>query len=290
MRLLLRDNEDFPNNFVNGAGILLFSVINGEPHFLLARDVYKRDNGYMWSGFEGNSLSGETEQYGMKTATREFMEESMGVVVELNNAAHVYDVLYEKRCMGQINLIVDRKNAPSKHYTTYVKEIEYDDTLPSRFEHTRNKLIAAIRLSKLLDKTQLTILYNENRAFFNTHPSIKDIVKVKSDKERVISYIDVNLDYVEKDMITYWSFSKIKSCMSPGGFMPRSDAIKLFYIPTLFSAMQLVAKFVYRHPVLMGGGRNGKDLLIQIENATTKRPHNTSELDSQTFVLKNRML
>lgn len=125
-----------------GAGVLPFCRHDGRVLFLLAKERYVPHwrGSSRWSGFEGGVKADESA---IDNAVREFCEESI-CIMDIDLAKLACDISQAEYAM-RVNIVSEsRRNPyalPSLH-STFVKEFEYDEALPQKFERRRECLLA----------------------------------------------------------------------------------------------------------------------------------------------------
>ena len=129
-----------------GGGVIPMSVNPaGERVFLLGRErwvpVWK--GSCRWSGFEGSRKEGESM---LRTAIREFFEESMGVVGtdETDWIARLQSRAYWLRIVLRVQHM--RRESFERYHTTYVVPIPWDNDIPARFHDLRCRVEQVDRL------------------------------------------------------------------------------------------------------------------------------------------------
>lgn len=124
------------------AGCLPFNIINGKLYFLLGRD---RSDG-TWSDFGGRA-----EEYDMDikaTAAREFYEESVGVVMDMES---IRKRLKDADC----HKMLESKTMGGSKYYTFVIHCPYQSFYPSVFQKNL-KLLRYMKANKrFLEKTDV---------------------------------------------------------------------------------------------------------------------------------------
>lgn len=111
-----------------GAGVIPVALApDGEYHLLLGRERYQPSfrGSCRWSGFEGSRKEGETA---VQTATREFAEESLGVVAE----AFAPDEAWIR-----VVLNIENERNIERYHCTYLLPVAWDEDLPRRFLQRR---------------------------------------------------------------------------------------------------------------------------------------------------------
>ena len=231
------DVDDDDVSSVDGAGILLFTIKEGKLCFLLAREAWEPRTQLPWSGFEGGAKKGETA---METAAREFIEESMGSVRGMVTYQEVLSQLKNGDYFCKIDLEIQRTSRRSQCYTTFLKQIPYDEDLPKRFGTIRRRLKCAEILSTKHKTDELRLLYNRFNTFFAKHPAIKGVTFNNKGKPQKI---DVAADYLEKDRLAYWTFDDVRQCMN-GEFS--HNRMKAYFIGSLCASIHEVERAFYK--------------------------------------------
>jgi hypothetical protein len=123
---------------IYSAGILPFSVKGGTLYFLLGKDPENK-----WSDFGGRSEVQDKGRWDV-TATREFYEESVGVVMDISSML--------TRLQHRKNYIkVKGKTLSGSPYYMYVVKIPFKETYKETFDNT----LGFIRYSNVFDKKYL---------------------------------------------------------------------------------------------------------------------------------------
>ena len=112
-----------------GSGILPVAIHNNKFYFLFSREVYHKneddnDDTNRWSDFGGEKEKNETDK---ETGLREGFEESGGFIGNKKKLNY----LIEKNCVTTINC---------HKYKSFIIMIDYDNTLPNRFENDFNNI------------------------------------------------------------------------------------------------------------------------------------------------------
>ena len=134
-------NEDIEKNIV-GAGILPVAYHDGEYFVLLGKErfITHWKGSLKWSGFEGGRKSDESIE---RTAAREYMEESLGVV-PIGNAdtiSSVENLLKRGEYICKLVLCIANNNVTQpKYHATYLVQVEYDSAYPAKFQSVRTEL------------------------------------------------------------------------------------------------------------------------------------------------------
>jgi hypothetical protein len=130
-------------NFVRySAGILPYSFDqNGQLFFLLGKD---NDND--WSDF-GGRCEYKDQNEPINTATREFFEESLGAVLNIQECTNV---------INENNKIVSKtlNGSPYYMYPIYIEYVNYSDTFQKTKEYLKYQFDNSIT-SKLIEKTAI---------------------------------------------------------------------------------------------------------------------------------------
>lgn len=117
-----------------GAGVIPFAYDDkGTLHFLMGRERWlpQWKGSCRWSGFEGSRK--DTESL-LTTATREFVEESLGVVCD---GPTTYKRLNERSYWIRVVLKIQNERCGERYHTTYLLPIEWDPSIPNRFHSKR---------------------------------------------------------------------------------------------------------------------------------------------------------
>jgi hypothetical protein len=128
------ENTDI-DNLGFGAGVLPYAIDeHGEIHVLLGRErfVSSWKGSCTWSGFEGSKKDNETIA---NTAIREFIEESLGVVL---NEQEISTIINDKTYVIRIVLKIIKHSLKERYHCTYVVQIPWDTTIPDKFRETRH--------------------------------------------------------------------------------------------------------------------------------------------------------
>ena len=128
-----------------GAGVLPYAVDEtGEMHVLLGRERFMPSwkGSCRWSGFEGSRKKNETM---INTAKREFVEESLGVVL---NEQEINTILHDKTYSVRIVLKILHDRLSERYHCTYVVQIPWDVTIPAKFKEVRQKIESIDRLAQ----------------------------------------------------------------------------------------------------------------------------------------------
>lgn len=235
MDMVVMRSSDIQTSHSEGAGLLLFCrhPSDGRILFAMAREsVLKRSHckSQYWSGFEGSSKALETE---IETAAREFIEESLGVFRGLETYAKVENVLKKELYLCKIRLIAVNKTGGTSRYTTYLKEVDFDESAAKRFSQNRRCLrcIKTINSNMSRCDSVLAEYYHKNARFLNMHPSI-NIFKQNGE----VCRIEINEEFMEKDTIEFWDVPRLSRLLRNHGKLD-SNMIKPFFVPTMIVAL-----------------------------------------------------
>ena len=138
------DHTDIENLGL-GAGVLPYTVDEkGEIHVLLGRERFMPSwkGSCRWSGFEGSRKPNETMT---NTAMREFLEESLGVVL---NEQEISTIINNKTYSIRIVLKILHDRRSERYHCTYVVQIPWDTTIPNKFKEMRHKIEHIDRLTQ----------------------------------------------------------------------------------------------------------------------------------------------
>lgn len=115
-----------------GAGVVPVAVApDGGYRMLLGRERFMPQwkGSCRWSGFEGSRKDNESME---RTAIREFVEESLGVVED-----DVHQIVSDRSYWIRIVLKILNERRAERYHTTYVIPVSWDVNLPQRFLKTR---------------------------------------------------------------------------------------------------------------------------------------------------------
>ena len=121
-------SPDVVERLTMGAGVIPVSRDpNGEYHLFLGRERYQPSfrGSCRWSGFEGSRKEGESA---VETASREFQEESLGVITKRFTS-------HDSWIRVVLNIENDRNI--ERYHCTYILPVAWDAEAPSRFMETR---------------------------------------------------------------------------------------------------------------------------------------------------------
>lgn len=146
-------SEERIERYCMGAGVIPISTDEkGDIHILLGRErwIPQWKGSCRWSGFEGSRKQNEDV---VSSATREFMEESMGVVEVVPATADrshksllVAHRLRAKLFWRRIVLRIQSDRRPERYHCTYVVPVPWDPTVCARFQELRSKIEQLDRL------------------------------------------------------------------------------------------------------------------------------------------------
>lgn len=131
-----------------GAGVLPYFVENGEFMFVLGKERYVPG----WKGssklsaFEGGHKGGETL---IENATREFVEESLGVFLDPRSLHRSMSTLKQELSDGSYSMKIGIHSFKDVHWT-FVKRFEIKKDVVRRFEKCRSNLVEIQRLQEQL--------------------------------------------------------------------------------------------------------------------------------------------
>lgn len=138
-----------------GAGVLPVTILEGEPFLLFSRESRgskRRDAGY-YSSFGGSTEHGESK---LTTASREFAEESSGMLTPSGTEASMETKIKEAKKMIQENCVAI---ISTNCYTEYIVEIPYDHTLIQKFrlyyEKIKLQSPELLRIDGMFEKDRL---------------------------------------------------------------------------------------------------------------------------------------
>lgn len=126
--------EEDVTNLCQGGGVIpIAKHPDGEVRILLGRErfVSSWKGSCRWSGFEGGRKTAESVE---TTVCREFMEESLGLVLSREETERLVCTRgYWRRIV--LNVSSDRRT--ERYHCTYVLVVDWDQDLSSRFDRTR---------------------------------------------------------------------------------------------------------------------------------------------------------
>lgn len=247
-----------PRGDIKGAGLLLFFRHHKKTWFVLAQDTWHRNSNRMWSGFEGASEPGETDEI---TASREFVEESMGAFRGLENIATVAQCLSTGDYLCKINVCIDDSDGKQSRYTTFLKEISADIFKHHTFQSRRRQLLILQRLEhsmrhmdqgavqRLIAQHQKPLLATEPSAVTFDYGESGDLLKLR-----------VNRAFMEKDEVRAWELSALEVAISRGGRLHTNSNFLGFIKPLFLPSISVATAIVRRATLGMDPPRG--DLLI----------------------------
>lgn len=140
------DYEEIDGRTV-GAGIIPVAIHpDGNIYLLLGKERYVTHwrGSLKWSGFEGGRKLNENIE---RTAAREFIEESIGVVPlcgcdHLKSLENVENILLQKKYLFKITLCILHGNERSekRYHVTFFVEVPYNTECTKIFQNTRKKI------------------------------------------------------------------------------------------------------------------------------------------------------
>lgn len=133
-----------------GAGIIPLAIgPDGEYHMLLGRERFlpQWKGSCRWSGFEGSRKTHESLQ---DAAIREFMEESLGVVI--SKTCEVTEIIDRRDYWLRIVLRISNEKRSERYHSTYVIQVHYDASIAERFANQRTEIERLERLSKEMQR------------------------------------------------------------------------------------------------------------------------------------------
>ena len=180
---------DAINDQIVGAGVLPVSIDDaGQVRFLLGKERYINHwrGSLKWSGFEGGRKPGENVE---RTAAREFVEESIGIV-SFNGVASTIDVVHERILNGEyfariVLCILHGDNAERRYHVTYIVQVPYDKEYSGRFIRRRRSFVDLHNNSQQLSKLNEELLRMdvpiENQVYKDT--MISAIIRIERDSK-----------------------------------------------------------------------------------------------------------
>lgn len=225
---------------ITGAGVVPVCISStGIIYVLLGRERYVRNwsSSLKWSDF-GGSNSGNEDEY--TNASREYIEETL-CLLETDSAAFA-DELRQKNYISKISV---RNPSMCKTHVTFLKQIDYDPSLPGRFGNVIaflndiSKLNERIlNLSKMTneeaneeegwicvkshDKKLLERLRNEIDYKIKHPPPGFDVnshsaLEVFYDDNGKVKTVVVSDSFLEKSQVRWWGLADIETASSYGG-------------------------------------------------------------------------
>ena len=216
------DIDELKSNVV-GCGIIPYSINeDGKYVVLLGQETFvARWRGSLkWSGFEGGRKFGESVEI---SASREFIEESMGVVSidGVNNATieDVHQFLLQKKFMARVLVCILHENngeQQKRYQLTYLINIPYDEKCTHSFEKLRADFLDLN--AKLIEhKKMLNTICN------NELPFIREGSIVKGNKVKAI--IDVFVSNKNELVVTYLEECGIQKLRKE---VPNNETLSLY--------------------------------------------------------------
>lgn len=143
---------------VDGAGVIPYCIgSDNRVWVLLGRERF--DSGWYgshkWSAFAGSSLS---QEVAWETASREFWEESLGVIGagNSNSTANACVAMREALRDGDFDISIfmrfyTRTRRAAKTHVTYVKRVPFPSQIRERFGFTRDVALQLLRAQRTID-------------------------------------------------------------------------------------------------------------------------------------------
>ena len=158
------DQDDIAINAL-GAGIIPVSVdSHGDIYVMLGKERFipHWKGSLKWSGFEGGRKGNESFE---RTASREYFEESLGVIKILGltdvNVDSLANFLKEDNYVTKFTLsIVHNVNDSPRYHITYIVQVEHDLSVPEIFETKRQHLIELQNMIYLCDTNKTNLFKN----------------------------------------------------------------------------------------------------------------------------------
>lgn len=166
------------NDQIIGAGILPIAVdLEGKVRFLLGKERYINHwrGSLKWSGFEGGRKSGEDI---VRTAAREFIEESIGAVrigTDEPSIESVIDHIRTGQYVARIVLCIlhgGDDHHDKRYHVTYLVQVPYDASCMSEFIARRRMFVEMQHRGQQMSKMYEQIVEHEfplEGAVFNGH-------------------------------------------------------------------------------------------------------------------------
>lgn len=179
------DQDDIAINAL-GAGIIPVSVdANGDIFVMLGKERFipHWKGSLKWSGFEGGRKGNESIE---KTASREYFEESLGVIKILGlphvNVNSLSNFLKEDNYVTKFTLsIVHNVNDPPRYHITYIVQVEHDTSVPEMFDSKRQHLIELQSMISVCEQQKTNLLNNTSYIIPGTMYKISD-----DEEERIL--------------------------------------------------------------------------------------------------------
>lgn len=213
------------------AGILPYAYVprTNNIYFLLGQEMFdpRWFASDRWSDFGGTVKANEDE---MMCAAREFVEETMGIVLpdvamDLNNpstvdVAHMHQQLQDKSYLYRVECITEAvKNTHThvrKSKICYLKRIPWQPHLPEVFRLVNSTLrrlsILSTPNSQLDFNEPLQTFWLSMPTWLQTHPA----VNVTRENDKILT-VSVNPEWLEKQQIGWWSLPRLRAVIKNGG-------------------------------------------------------------------------
>lgn len=262
----------------HSAGILTYAVCpktNGI-YFLLGKEGHKYSQiANKWSDFSG-MVDKQKDRNVLETAAREFVEETMSIVPITTNGrtASIYRTLVRELSDRKYLFKIESKNDVKKYkrthkHTTFVKKIQFDPSLPHRFQQTRFMIQKLKTLGTQIRncRTQFEHLHAQEQYFVNTmllitsqcelqryaenlpswvfsHPSIKFEYTPCSWGRQSICGVSVEEEYIfEKIEIGWWSVPRLEHLVQSSS-LEMDQCLRKCFIPTLKLILKEIEKIL----------------------------------------------
>lgn len=215
------DQDDIAINAL-GAGIIPVSVdANGDIFVMLGKERFipHWKGSLKWSGFEGGRKGNESIE---KTASREYFEESLGVIKILGlpqvNVNSLSNFLKEDNYVSKFTLsIVHNVNDAPRYHITYIVQVEHDTSVPESFDTKRQHLIELQNMISLCEREKMNLLKNTTYIIPGAMHKISDNIE-----ERILGITRI----VKLNNILYTTFITVKGIR----FMTHSSEDDLKYL------------------------------------------------------------
>lgn len=183
-----------------GAGILPVAIDdNGEIQILLGKERYVNHwrGSLKWSGFEGGRKSGETI---IRTAAREFIEESIGVVPFLSDNVPTIDSVEDWVGSGNyvarivLCILHGQEDEEKRYHVTYVMEVPYDADYHVNFSSQRRSFIEIQSrihyFQRLNEQVKLLNVPKEGERYANIYVEAVLRVEMKNNSILCVEFCD----------------------------------------------------------------------------------------------------
>ena len=252
-----------------GAGIMpvAYDKATNCIYCLLAREqlIPSWKGSHKWSSFEGGRHDGERI---LDTALREWREESMNVIANIGeNTLNDYVCCFTIKVLQQ-----NYKHSEPKYHVMYLVEIPYDETYVDKFSRRRQQLLNLTEKQKayntMLDlilgdahSTITDIYWDKNTLVFETATcmlefdsplpliieqwldeqvrlndaigSLKNVDGVTCTRNNNFIFdLKINQDYLEKDVIRWWSLDELQQVLTTGG-RSHEECFRTYFLPVL---------------------------------------------------------